>query len=114
MALLDWSVPVSSLVNKLQENGYKIYGVNDSEKLITIHPNHSNLVSRKKAVDIIVSVDESTLVVTKDNKTFGLFIVLGNEPDELVADYHSNDDLERVVEEFSSYWEGKKCPTIKE
>jgi len=31
MALLDWSVPVSSLVNKLQENGYKIYGVNDGE-----------------------------------------------------------------------------------
>ena len=114
MALLDWSVPVASLVNKLQENGYKIYGANDGEELVTIHPNHSNLVARKKAVDVIVSVDDSTLVITKNNKTFGLFIVLGNDPDELVADYTSNDDLEKVIDEFQSYWGGKKCPTKSE
>ena len=113
MALLDWSVPVSSLINKLQKNGYKIYGVNDSKDMVKIDQNHSNLVARKKAVDVIDSVDESILVVIKDKNTFGLFIVLGNDPEELVADYSSNDDLERIVDEFISCWEGKKCPTIK-
>jgi methionine synthase II (cobalamin-independent) len=110
MALLDWSVPVSSLVNKLQENGYKIFSVDD----VIIDQNLSDTTARKKAVDEIVSVNDSAVALFKDKKTFAVYIVLGNDPNEIAADYTDNEDLERVIDSYNEQWEGKKCPTIKE
>jgi hypothetical protein len=114
MARLNWSVPVSSLLSRLQDNGYKIFSVNDGVVMERIDQNLSNRTARKKATDIIDSVDESAIALCKDGKTFGVYIVLGNNPDEIVADYTDNEDLERVIDEFSDNWCDKKCPVILE
>lgn len=110
MALLDWSAPVASLLYKLQMNGYKIFSVND----VIIDQNLSDNTARKKAVKEIVSVDDSAVALIKDKKTFAVYIVLGNEPNEIAADYTDDEDLERVIDEYIDQWEDKKCPTIKE
>jgi hypothetical protein len=44
--------------------------------------------------------------------------VLGNEPDELVADYGANTEemmpfIEEAVEAHRKQWEGKKCPLME-
>jgi alpha-glucosidase (family GH31 glycosyl hydrolase) len=114
MARLNWTVPVSSLLSRLQDNGYKIFSVNDGAEMQIIDQNLSNRTSRKEATDHICSVDESAVALCKDGKTFAVYIVLGNDPDEIVADYTDNEDLERVIDEFSDNWCDKKCPVILE
>ncbi len=112
MARYDWSKPVSSLLNKLQQNGFTIAAVNDGEETVKMDPKKSNLANRKEATEIITSVDESGMRVTKGNMRGFVYIVLGNEPEELVCDYTDWDELETVITAHSRQWEGKKCPMI--
>lgn len=114
MARLNWSVPVSSLLSRLQDNGYKIFSVNDGAVMERIDQNFSDRTARKEATDIICSVDESAIALCKGGKTFAVYIVLGNDPDEIAADFTDDEDLERVIEEFSDNWCDKKCPVILE
>lgn len=114
MAILNWAIPVASLLNTLQENGYKIFSVSDGDKPILIDQNLSDNTARKNAVDVISSVDYSAVALNKDNKIFAVHIVLGNEPSELAADYTDDEDLERVIDDHIERWEGRKCPTIEE
>jgi hypothetical protein len=113
MAYLNWSIPVSSLINKLQKAEFTILGVNDGEEYIKTNQNGSKLAIRKEAVETVVSVDESWIRIKKGDKIGTLFIVLGNEPWELVADYSDWDDLTEVVDEYSQLWEDKKCPVTQ-
>jgi hypothetical protein len=114
MALYNWAIPVSSLLNHLQKGGYKIFSVYDGEETTLIDQNLSDLTARKKAVEDIVSVDYSCVTVQKNNKMYGIHIVLDNDPDELVADYTDDEELETVIDKYNEQWEGKKCPTIEE
>ncbi len=110
MTRLNWSVPVNSLLNTLQKEGYKIYKAED----VIINENHSDLVARKKATEELVGVDGATLTVKKNNKMYGLFLVFGNDPEEIVADYTDNEELESVIDKYCKMWEGKKCPVIED
>jgi len=109
---LNWKVPVSSLLSRLQDNGYKIFSVNNGEETILIDQNLSDKTARAKAVEEIISVDASAIALNKNRKTFAVYIVLDNEPDEIAADYTDDEDLERVIDEFSRNWPGMDCPTI--
>ena len=112
----DWSVPVKSLLGRFQEAGFILSAVHDGEEMIKIDQNLSKTKVRHSATETIVSVDESFVYINKDGMRARLFIVLGNEPEELVADYNYNPKLEELLEEtidkFSTQWEGVKCPMI--
>lgn len=116
----DWNPPVMSLLNHLQEDGLRLVAVNDGCEWFHVDDTLSALRQRLFAAEVITSVDESHLVVTDcsfGSATATLFIVLGNEPEELVADIASNsdslmDEVGGVVSLFSDYWEGKPCPTV--
>ena len=116
----DWNPPVMSLLNHLQKDGLRLHAVNDGCKWYYIDDTLSTLRQRLFTADVITSVDESHLVVTDCSfiiPTATLFIVLGNEPEELVADIASNSDslmdrIDDVVSLFSNSWEGKPCPTV--
>ena len=116
MASYDWSVPVKSLLGSFQEAGFIISAVHDGEEMIKIDQNLSKTKVRHSAADTVVSVDESFVYINKDGMRARLFIVLGNEPEELVADYNYNPQLEELLEEtidkYVEKWEGKKCPMI--
>jgi hypothetical protein len=113
MARCDWSVPVKSLLAEFQAAGFNVSAVYDGEDMIRID---QNLSQTKTATDIVVSVDESFIYINKDGMRARLFIVLGNEPEEIVADYNYNPQLEELLEEtidkYTLQWEGKKCPMI--
>jgi hypothetical protein len=116
MARCDWSVPVKSLLAKFQEAGFNISNVYDGEDMIPIDQTLSKTKIRHSAADIVVSVDESFVYINKDGMRARLFIVLGNDPEELVADYNYNPQLEELLEEtidkYTLQWEGVKCPMI--
>lgn len=114
MSRLDWSVPVSSLLNRLQQDGYKIFSVNDGEEMVLIDQNLSDLTARKKATEVICSVDHSAIALFKNGKRYAVYIVLGNDPSEIVADYTDDPSLEMIIDTFSDYWMEKKCPVIED
>jgi len=103
----DWKPCVRDLLERLVSAGFAIDQVDDGGDLIEV-------VSLNTAVDAITSVDEST-VYTKDTQSNSepvLLIVLGNGPDEIVADYCGCDlaagkRLRMILEKFSKDWEGK-------
>jgi len=77
----------------------------------------SNLKQRQFATEVITSVDQAHVVVSNGNATATLFIVLSNEPEELVADIASKSDslmdrVDDIVSCFGVIWEGKPCPTV--
>ena len=51
--------------------------------------------------------------LTDSLKKYRLFLVLGNEPHEMVSDC-SGSMPEAPLEEFSAFWEGKVCPETPE
>ena len=116
MAICDWSVPVKSLLAKFQEAGFNVSAVHDGQDMLQIDQNLSKTKIRHSAADIVVSVDESFVYINKDGMRARLFIVLGNEPEEIVADYNYNPKLEELLEEtidkYVTQWEGVKCPMI--
>jgi hypothetical protein len=97
---------------KLQQRGFTIVSVYDGEERVKIDSTKSNLASRKEAIEVITSVDESQLIVKKGDIKASLYILLGNDPEELVYDYTDWDELDMVVNEHSFQWQGKKCPVV--
>jgi hypothetical protein len=116
MASYDWSVPVKSLLTRFQVEGFNITDVHDGEEMIQIDQKLCKSAIRRAAADIIVSVDESYVLIEKHGMKATLFIVLGNEPEEIVSDYTYTPQLEELLEEtidkYVTQWEGKKCPMI--
>jgi hypothetical protein len=119
MTRLDWTVPVRTLIHQLQNHDFDILTVNDGDEVVPIISNSGSLAERQEATEVITAVDESWLRIGyKGNMRGTIYIVLGNEPDELVADYGANTEemmpfIEEAVEAHSKQWEGKKCPVME-
>jgi hypothetical protein len=103
----NWRAVVGSLLCTLQEDDYTLERVDDGGETITVSGTPRE--QRQQAKSAIVAVDTSHLYVSKNGKTFWLFIVLGNAPEETVCDYTSNEDLEKTLDKFISKWEGRSA-----
>jgi hypothetical protein len=113
----NWKPVVESLIINIQSAGFNLQSVNDGEELFP-QP------SLDFAVDTITGVDEAWASFTDSNGVKrSVFIVLGNEPCEIVCDYTCpkntpQDDpiqmkWEKAMDEFSEFWDGKPCPLAK-
>jgi len=104
----DWEKVVRSLITFLVKDGFEPYRASNGED--SIKSNHKGRLAEK-----ICECDEGTLNIRKGDFTATLYIVLGNEPEELVADYGykggDEKELEAALDKFSARWEGIKCPT---
>ena len=106
---LNWRPVVGSLLKKLQTHGFTLVSVNDGDEDHTLVGTDRD--KRQQAKAAICAVDEASLYVdTSEGVRKWIYIVLGNAPEELVADC-SGSGLDEVLEEFSKQWEGKSCPT---
>ena len=87
---------VGSLLHRLKQGGFRLIALDDG----------GEFVPATKAN--ILSVDESQLFVEKAGERFALLLVLGNSPDEIVADYTYKEnpaawELEQILTDFSDY-----------
>jgi hypothetical protein len=111
--MANYEDAVSSLLHKFQKNGFYIVSVFDGIDKFSIDDRISDLAARKAAVDIVCSVDESSVLVKSAvcGGFASLFIVLGNEKSEILCDYSAPEDLfarlDPIVEEFQDQWENK-------
>ena len=72
-------------------------------------------MSTQKIAQEICAVDEARLFCKDpDGKKVGIFIVLGNDFCENMADFTQNAHLEKVWESYSDYWTGKKVVYAKD
>jgi hypothetical protein len=105
---------VGSLLHTLQKHGFELHQVNDGEEYVTLNCQgvHNR---RKEAIEIITSVDESQVRISH-NGTYGwMLIILGNDPDELVADWSGNfEALDVAINAYNKRWCGRKCPVTAE
>jgi hypothetical protein len=117
MTRLDWTKPVNSLIHKLQKAGLEVQAVDDGGGIIRINT-ASQLKGRQVAVEAVTSVDCSHIILNNQaGEQAKVCIVLGNDPEEIAADWACNSavigqQLEGAVEAFISQWEGKKCPKV--
>ena len=107
MKQYNWKPVISSLVRQLIKDGFVPFKVDDGGDELESTP------SAKSAVDAMNAVDESYLLVKKNGKRFGLLIILGNSPEETVADHSCDPELEESVNTFSHRWAGKPCPMVE-
>ena len=103
----DWKPCVRDLLERLVAAGFVIDQVDDGGDMIEV-------ITIDAAVDTITSVDESTLFIkdTQGPSDPALLIVLGNGPEEIVADYCGCDlacgkRLDMILKGYSNDWEGK-------
>ena len=99
---------VASLIYRLCKT-HELIWAHDGEEFTKLSTMKVS-AAKAEALDVITSVDESTLNVKnkKTDRNTTLFIVLGNGNDELVCDYICGDDsLDDIIFEHSEYWENK-------
>lgn len=103
---------IKSLLFRVQSKGIKLEFVDDGEERIDLS-GFSDVDSRREATDAVCSVDGSRVYVSHEESRGFLFIVLGNDRCECLADYGvSKGDnarqlmqlLDQVSEEFYEQW----------
>jgi hypothetical protein len=104
----DFTPETKSLIKALTAAGFIITGGNNGEERFDFGTDLA------KFLDNLLATDETRLYVeSPKGKKLSLFLVLGNSPGELVADYSicgDVDELEAVTQAHYDKWEGRKQP----
>lgn len=106
--LNDWRPETTALLNRLVSAGLVLDAVSDGEEWTQGAPG----VPIPDAVAVLTSVDEAALTVRcPDGKLRQLWLVYGNNPGELVSDYHTGcKALDDAIGAHSDEWERKGQP----
>jgi hypothetical protein len=102
----DYKPEVRSLLKSLRQAGFTPIYVDDGEENIFYAD-----VSKTQFLEEIVATDEAKIRLQHNNKRVSVYLVLGNEPGEIAADYSDYEPLEDVIDEHYDRWENKKQPT---
>ena len=105
MKKYDWSIPVRDFFRTAKKHGLEPVAVNNGDGWVSAS-------AIAIAVAEITATDESHVRFTHtDGSRVTAYIVLGNEPAELVADYTIHPALDAATDEHYNNWEGLSCPT---
>ena len=112
----DWSPVIGSFVHTLFKDGWKAVSASDFHDRIVFTENATLANVTKKTKEICTSVDESKITFKKGNLGITAYIILGNEPEELISDWgykneESDSEFTKSWKKFTAKWEGKTCPT---
>ena len=103
----NWKIPVRDFLRTAHKHGLRPVAVNNGG-------GWQYTPTAALAVAEIDATDESHVHFEHtDGKRVIAFLVLGNEPAELVADYSTHPAIDAATEEHYNNWEGKPCPTTE-
>lgn len=105
----NWNPVVKSALQCLINEGLEVFAVdNGGGKVKT--------PTLKEAVEEVTACDEANVYVrpllTREPEGV-VWLVLGNEPEELFCDYSCHKQIDRAQAVFSEKWEGVRCPLVK-
>lgn len=106
----DFRSEVSDLLRSLRLAGIAILAGNNGEN--DFRPGESGLHTEEQFLDEICACDDCALFVALPGsmKRRQLYLVFGNSPGELVADYSDVAELSAVVQAHSDKWEHSMSP----
>ena len=114
--IYNWSPVIGSFLNTLMKDGWDLVSASDFHitRVFTEKVKQSNAI--KSAKEICTSVDESKVTFKKGDLGVTAYIILGNEPEELISDWgykneESDSEFTNSWKKFTAKWEGKTCPT---
>lgn len=103
----NWVPETKSLVKRLVKNGFIIISGDNGEDEFAFN----GTGKMTEFLDELLACDEARLYVqNSEGKNKSLYIVLGNSPGELVADYTVDPLLDKVTEEHYDMWSQRKQP----
>lgn len=106
--LNDWTPETLSLLNALTAAGFTLVSGDNGEDKFKYNGDLKAFIAN------LIACDESHLYVqTPTGKAVWLYLVLGNDTGELVADYRACPELDAITEAHALAWEGKPQPTIE-
>lgn len=108
----NWKPVIASLVSHMRLAGFVASSVDNGDGWIETETDDS-------AISEIEATDESHVLFTcaDEKRPLWAFIVLGNDPCELVADYSARETeqgrkFDAAISEWSDGWQGIPCPEI--
>lgn len=113
----NFNPEIASLLAALRNAGFTVLGGHNGENTVK-YPGY--YVSEDAFIDDLAACDEANLYVCRDGFTFRLFLVLGNNPGELVSDWGWSKeaegtqvlkDLDATISKNGDEWEGRAQPT---
>ena len=110
----DWKPVVRSFCKTLVKNGVELVGADDMGDF----PDDSIIKTSNidEIVEHVCAVDESYILVktpsTDEGKHKVIYIVLGNGPEEIAADYTCDELIEKSCDEHYEKWENVRVPKI--
>lgn len=103
----DWKPEVRSLLRTMTTAGLTLDHCDNGENKTSFA--NVNLAG---FVDELIACDECSLFVRNpDGKRLWVYLVFGNSPGELVADYTCDPILDSVTTAHYDAWENRKQPT---
>lgn len=113
----NWKPVVASFLLHMQERGFRAFAVNNGDGFVKTEKDKlSQAEILALTVEEASACDEASIRFhSPDNSFFTAYIVLGNAPHELVADYTSRDTetgkaFDAAITEWSDSMEGTPCP----
>jgi hypothetical protein len=114
--IYDWKPVIGSFLNTLTKDEWDIVSASDfhTSRVFTSEVKKSDAI--KSVKEICTNVDESKVTFKKGDLGITAYIILGNEPEELISDWgykneESDSEFTKSWQKFTAKWEGKKCPT---
>jgi hypothetical protein len=113
----NWKPVIESFVSIMLEDKWKCLNACDGETKFTFLDKATKENVLKKATETATSTDSSSITFKKGDYGITAYLILGNDPDELVSDIGSNSTMAEQAfnkpwQTFMNKWECKKCPTI--
>lgn len=105
--LPDYRPETNSLLSALITAGFALIAYDNGDDKMPLPAN------RDKAIEELMGADEAHLYVShpsRPGKVLWLYLVYGNGPGELVADYVCAPALDAVCQAESDKWEGEAQP----
>lgn len=114
----DYSPIIKSFLHQIKKVGFIISKVQGGGGLKAKNP-ETGITKTDRVVETLMSTDEGSVTFHKGEHRITAQIILGNDPDELVADWSFNSPeadsaFEAGWDAFRNVWEGKSVPTMQE
>lgn len=114
--IYNWSPVIGSFVHTMLKDGWKATNVTDFQSRFIFIEEATLQNVTKKAKEVCGSVDESSMTFKKGDLGVTAYILLGNDPEEMIGDWGYKDNasdeaFHKSWRKFTAKWEGKKCPT---
>ena len=116
----DYSKVIRSFIFQIKKVGFIISKVRDGEGGgIKARNPKTGITKTDRVVETLMDCDEGSILFVKGEHRITAQIILGNDADELVADWSFNSpEADSAFEEgwdaFRNVWEGKSVPTMQE